>query len=72
MEYNQAGYLLKIILFVECQNLGNSVVFHDDAMNCISHSGMIFKNALSDVLEKLNKIIPSLRADLDNMYFQIF
>jgi hypothetical protein len=72
MEYNQARYLLKIILFAESQNLGNAVVFHDDAMNCVSHSGMIFKNALSHVIEKFNKVIPSLRADLDNMYFQIF
>jgi hypothetical protein len=45
MEYNQAGYLLKIILLVKCQNLGNAVIFHDDAMNDVSDSGMIFENA---------------------------
>jgi hypothetical protein len=68
MEYDQAGYLLKIILLVECQNLRNAVVFHDDAMNCVSDTGMVFMNALSDVIEKLNKVIFFLRTDLDNMY----
>ena len=38
MEYDQAGYLLKIILLVECQNLSDAIVFQDDAMNDVSHS----------------------------------
>jgi hypothetical protein len=33
MEYSQAQYLLKIIVFVKGQNLSNAIVFHDDAVN---------------------------------------
>lgn len=29
MEHGQAGYLLKVMLFVKCQNRGDVVVFHD-------------------------------------------
>ena len=57
MEYSQAENLLEIILFVKCQNLSNSIVFHYYAMNDVSQSRMIFEGTLSDMIEKFNEVI---------------
>ena len=68
MEYSQAQYLLKIILFVKGQNLSNAIVFHDDAVNDVPHSGMVFENPLSYMIEKFNEVIIFPRTNLDNVY----
>ena len=41
MQDGQIRDLLEIVLFVESENLRNAVVFHDDAVDYVSDSGVI-------------------------------
>ena len=52
MKNGQVGYLLKIILLIECQNIGDPIIFHNDAVNDVTEARMIFKNALPHVIEE--------------------
>ena len=71
MKYGQTRYLLKIVLFIKCQDFCDAIVFHYDAMDYVPHSGMILENALSDMPEKLCEVVILLRADLSKRYLQV-
>jgi hypothetical protein len=47
VKHRQIRDFLEIILFVEGENIGDPIVFHDYAMNHVAHPGMILKNPLS-------------------------
>ena len=53
MENRESRNLLEVALFVEGQNLGNFVILHDDAMDDVADTRMVFQNALADMVEKL-------------------
>jgi hypothetical protein len=44
MKHGQTRYLLKIVLFIKCQDFRDAIVFHYDAVDDVPHPGMIFEN----------------------------
>ncbi len=38
MKNGQTRYLLKVVLFIERQDFGDTVIFHNDAVNHVPHS----------------------------------
>ncbi len=64
MKNGQIGYLLEVILFVKSQNVTDTVVFHDDAVNDVPNARMIPQDTLPDMIEELCEVIILLGAHL--------
>jgi hypothetical protein len=55
MEHGEIRDLFEVIFLIERQNLGNTVVFHDDAVNYVPDSRVIHENALFHVIKNSAK-----------------
>jgi len=53
MENSQSRDLLEVVFLIKGQDFADRVILHDDAVNYVSHAGMIFQDALPNMVEKL-------------------
>jgi hypothetical protein len=64
------GIFHEVVFFIERQNVRDTLVHHDDAVDDVTDPGMISQNALSNMVEEFAEIC--LRTDIEKAYFKIF
>jgi hypothetical protein len=67
MQYGQVRDLFEVVLFIEGQDSGNAVVFHDYAVDHVADPGVTLQNSLSYVVEEFREVVVALGTHFDDL-----
>lgn len=71
MENGQTRNLFEVVLLIEGQNVVDSVILHDHAVNYISDARVIAQNPITHVVEKLSEVVVLVGADLEEVQSEV-
>ena len=68
VKHGQPGYLFEVVLFIERQDFSDTVIFHNDAVNHVPHSGVVLEDTLFHVIEEFGEVIFFIGTNFNEMY----